>query len=117
MDVSRTQFACGAFAIVIPLLLIAGYYSQLLLDKLDQTRDLAIMTFVTFVALGGEAAALIGLQRPNRWCAGLSGLAAAISATGVVLVPAYAMRLRAQRRRQQAPPPPGPQWPPSEGRS
>ncbi len=116
MDASRAQFACGAFAVVIPLLLIAGYYSQLLLDKLGETRDLAIITIVTVVALGGEAAALIGLQRPNRLCAGLAGLAAAISATGVVLVPAYAMRLRARRRRQQAPPPPGPLWPPTSGR-
>jgi hypothetical protein len=103
MDVSRTQFACGAFALAIPLLLIAGYYSQLLLDRLGETRDLLMVAIVTVVALGGEAAALIGLQRPNRLCAGLAGLATAISATGVVLVPVYALRLRARYRREQHP--------------
>jgi hypothetical protein len=98
MDASRVQFTCAVFAMVIPLLLIAGYYSQLLLDKLSESRDTLIIVVVTVVAVIGELAALIGVEKPNRASEAVGGLAAAISATGVVLVPVYALRLRARRR-------------------
>ncbi len=98
MDVSRVQFACGAFAVALPLLLVAGYYSQLLLDRLNEARDDLLMVVVTVAALVGEAAALTGLVRPNRVLAGLAGLGSAVSATGVVLVLIYRLRLWSRRR-------------------
>jgi hypothetical protein len=109
---SAVQFACGVFAIATPVLLAAGYYSQVLLDRLGDGRDLLVLAVTTVGALVGEAAALIGLLRPQRPLEAIAAFGTAVSAAGVVLVPVYALRLRARRRSRSAPPQyPAPQPP------
>lgn len=102
------QLACATFATLIPVLLIAGYFSSDFRDAASEDRfGRAILWSVITAAVVGEFAAILGVvwDTSPQWQALVSASAAGVTAGGVFLSQAMFLLAAchdARRQRREA---------------